>query len=382
MDPGFRRDDGCAVTSHQAAAIFTNMPAPRSSSAADSIRELNRAISSGNFEPVYLFDGEEEYLKETKARQLIDAALDPSSRDFNLDVRQGSELSAMQLDSLLSTPPMLAQRRVVLIKEISGLKKAARTVLEKYLEKPARDVLLVMTEPGTLAKGEASIAECSTTVRCEPLDRNALDKWIERYAANSFSAKITPDATALLVEAVGSNLGQLASELDKLGSYSSEGVIEVEAVEDLVGVRRGETLADLLDAIAMRETDRTLSLLRHTMAQPRTNGVQILLSLTTQMLGIAYARAMMDEGRAGSTLSKEMFGFLSAGKGFTARPWGDAVRVWTRAAEKWTMPELNLALRLMLETDMMLKESRASSDEHVLESLLLQMLAPRQAVAA
>ena len=49
--------------------------------------------------------------------ELVDAAVDPATRDFNLDVCAAGELDAETLGSLLGTPPMMAERRAVVVRE-------------------------------------------------------------------------------------------------------------------------------------------------------------------------------------------------------------------------------------------------------------------------
>jgi DNA polymerase III delta subunit len=150
----------------------------------------------------------------------------------------------------------------------------------------------------------------------------------------------------------------------------------VSAVEDLVGIRHGETLADLLDAMAVRDLDRALRLLPHVLSQPKITAVSLMLALTTQTLGIAYGRALLDEGEPASRLQSSLFGFLSAAKGaVTARPWGEAVRTWSRAVERWSSSDLEAACDALLRCDMRLKDTRASSDEQIITSLILELCA-------
>ena len=52
-------------------------------------------------EGAYYITGEDDYQKDDAVRQLVDAALDPASRDFNFDIRKSSDLDAETLGSLL-----------------------------------------------------------------------------------------------------------------------------------------------------------------------------------------------------------------------------------------------------------------------------------------
>ena len=131
-------------------------------------KALHSALKSGTFDRVYLFHGEDDFLKDARTRELVAAAVDPATRDFNLELRRGPELDAETLDSLLSTPPLLAERRVVVVRDTEKLKKDARAVLARYLEHPAADtVLILVMSAGT--KVDKALAARSLAVEFAPL---------------------------------------------------------------------------------------------------------------------------------------------------------------------------------------------------------------------
>jgi DNA polymerase-3 subunit delta len=351
---------------------------------ASSLKTLRDAIKRRLFDGAYYISGDDDYQKDDAVRQLIDAALDSSPRDFNLDVRRGADLDAETLAILLSTPPMMADRRVVVVRDIGGLKKDARKVLEGHLKRASPDVLLIVTCPSG-SKADSMIPTGVTVLEFDPLSGDRIPKWIAHHVTVEVGAQITPSAIELLHAAVGSDLHQLAAEIDKLASYV-EGTgqeITEEAVAAVVGVRRGETQADLLDAIADRNLSRALNVMPHVLSQPKTTGVSIVMALTTQMLAISWGRARLDEGLPRSRLSSEYFDLLKETGAYTGRPWGSATAIWSRAVEQWTPEALDRALDLLLEADVALKESRVSSDEQLLASLMLSLCAvsPRTAAA-
>ena len=55
-------------------------------------KAIHAALKTRVFDPVYYLFGEDDFLKEQKTRELVDAAVDPSTRDFNLEIRRASEL--------------------------------------------------------------------------------------------------------------------------------------------------------------------------------------------------------------------------------------------------------------------------------------------------
>jgi DNA polymerase-3 subunit delta len=333
------------------------------------MKALRPALQDKQFSPAYYLHGDDEFLKEDALHHLIAAAADPATRDFNLDQRRGGDVDAASLASLLGTPPMMAERRVIVIRDAPALKKDAAATLVKYLEGPAPDVLVILTA-GADDKPAKPLATLAISVDCKPLTGVQVPKWISARASK-LRAAVSEGAVALLQETVGSDLTELATALDKLASYCGERTIEEADVAALVGIRREETAGRLLDAIAMRDAALATSLIPGVLRQPKTNAVQLVMMLTTQMLAIAAVRA---RGIPGARASNEYWGLLKrGGSNFTGRSWGEAVAAWTRATDKWALADLDHALAVLLQTDRSLKDSRVSSDEQILSSAVLAM---------
>lgn len=334
-------------------------------------KALHAALKKREFDPVYYFHGDDDFLKDLRVREVVAAAVDPATRDFNLEVRRGGDVDAESLDSLLSTPPMLAERRVVVIREADKLKKAARTLLDGYLKRPSADtVLLLVTATGV--KPDKGLSERATAVDFAPLTGDRVPKWVVFQTETVLGRTITPGAVSLLVEAVGDDLSQLAVELEKLASFS-DATIDEAAVAAMVGVRRGESLGDLLDAIGARDATTALALLPAVLEQPKTSAVTIVMQLTTQTLALAYAQALRAKGTPIRNLYNEFVALLRETGAFPGRPWGDAFNAWTRNAERWTPAELDAALVALLAADEALKDTKVSSDEQLLTSLVLAL---------
>ena len=334
-------------------------------------RALHAALKSRVFDPVYFLYGEDEFRKDGAVRELVAAAVDPATRDFNLELCRGGELSAESLESLLGTPPMLAERRVVVIRDVDKLKKDARTLLGRYLARPAPDLLLVIVAPAG-AKADKELTQRGIAVEFEPLTGDRLPRWVTYHAEHALGRGISPEAVTLLIEAVGPDLTQLALELEKLASYASD-VIDERAVSEVVGVRRGESLGDLLDAVAAKDAATALALLPGVLQQPKTTAVSIVMNLTTQTLALAYGVAARDRGTPARALFNEYMTLLRDSGAFPGRPWGEAVAAWAKHTDRWNAAELDAALEALLQTDAALKETRLSSPEQLLTTLVLRL---------
>jgi DNA polymerase-3 subunit delta len=344
-------------------------------------KALRTAIQARTFDPVYYLYGAEDYLKDEVLRQLIEAAVEPATRDFNFESLRAGDVEAEAFGSVLATPPMMAERRLVVVRDVAALRKDARRALDQYLKRPANDTVLVLVAAAG-SKEDRTLLENATAVEFEPLSGARIPKWITYYATHDLACEITPEAVALLQDAVGTELTQLQIELDKLASFAMGGerrVIDEAAVAAIVGVQRGETLGDLLDAVADRDARRAVELLPHVLQQPKTSAVTMVMALTTQTLALAFGRAQRENGMPAARIDNELFGLLKeAGSAFTGRSWGDAVRAWSRAIDRWTAADLDDALTALLACDAALKETRISSDEQLLQSLMLTLCAHRR----
>lgn len=371
----------------------SSSPAREVATTASPLRVVQEAITTGRFAPAYYLYGDDDFLKDGAVRDLLDAAVDSATRDFNCEIRRAADVDAETLDSLLGTPPMLAERRAVVLRDVTGLRKAARQALDRYLQRPAADTLLLMTAPaGT--KVDAALERQALSLHFAPLTPERVRRWIAHHAATVLGAAVDEDAAQLLQQAIGNDLHLLASELDKCASYAlgepaSGGVsreagsaapacrIGAEVVAAIVGVRRGETVTDLLDAVAERDAARAIGLVGVVLGQPKVTAVQVVMMLSTQAFALAHGRARRDAGVPTNRLPQEFFAFLKDTGGYPGRPWGEAASAWTRVVDRWSASACEAALERLLETDVALKETTVSNAEQQLTSLVLALCGDR-----
>ena len=344
-------------------------------------RALRKSMRERVFERVYYFRGDDDFLKESTARELITAVLDPATRDFNFELIRGDETSAEAVDTVLATPPMFAERRMVVIRDVQELRKDARAALDRYLGKPASDLVLLLIEPAG-EKVDSALAGSTVVVDFAPLSDDRIAAWIAHHAGTSLGTSITEGAARLLHAAVGSDLSTLASELDKLASYAGGNAIDEDAVRSVVGVRNGETLADLLDAVADRDAARAVPLVPIVLSQPKANVVTVIMALATQMCAIAWGRAARDRNVPPAGIERGFYALLKEGRAFPGRSWKEAVSAWSRGTQRWTSAQLEHAMHELLAADIAAKEARVSSEEQLLTSLILALCAHNERRAA
>src|SRR5687768_13673717 len=105
---------------------------------AQSFDTVRRALKRGELAPAYYLHGREDLLKDEVARAVVERAIDPALRDFNFDQASAATLDPEAVYALCNTPPMMAERRVVLIRDVEAWKRKtrARSTLLACLDRP------------------------------------------------------------------------------------------------------------------------------------------------------------------------------------------------------------------------------------------------------
>ncbi|MES2124885.1 MAG: hypothetical protein V4503_09400 [Gemmatimonadota bacterium] len=199
--------------------------------------QLRRALAKGNPAPAYYLHGSEGILKDEALALLLGQLLDPGLRDFNLDYLSAQQTEPDQLAAACATLPMMADRRVVVLRDVEAWKRKskAKQPAVRYLERPAPETVLIIVQ-GNDDDPDADLAQHCTTVPCTALVGDALDAWLdERLTAAGIT--LQPDAREHLLRATGGDLGLLAAETAKLSGLEITGAIDRETVGGLVAMR-------------------------------------------------------------------------------------------------------------------------------------------------
>ena len=338
-----------------------------------------QAIQRSSLAPVYYLTGEEDILKDELVGAIIDAAVDPASRDFNLDIRGAGDLTGESLHALLETLPMLAERRVAVVRGIEQWRKSAKIwhVLYDYIARPSpTTILVVVSGPKHV---DQSIARHATHVAIGPPDPSTMRDWAIARAARQ-GITLESDAATHLIRAVGGSLSFTSSEIDKLaGAMEAGATIGIGDIERFVGVRHGETLVDWVDAVAQRNVLRAIQLLDVVLPQPGITPVKMLNALGSTLLGTRLTRAFSDQRKSAKQVKDSLWRFLKNAHPPGIGRYGDEIDRWVAAARHWQTGELDDALKLTHEADEQLKSTTLSDPRATLTTLLLRFWSPKEA---
>jgi DNA polymerase III subunit delta len=321
--------------------------------------KLARALDAGRRGGIFFLFGEEEYLKEEAAAAITAAHLDPATRDFNYDQLRASDLEPETLASMANTPPMMAEWRVVVVREAQALGTSvrSRSVVESLLDSkpPELALVLVATLPD---KSKAAFWERlrkdTVAVEFPQLAPSDMPGWLAERAAGLGLELETAAARALA--ATGSELGVLVQELDKLAGYVGDRkAITRDDVTALVGSVPKQNRWDWFDMVGdgrFREARAAIPVL----LEAAESGVGLVIGLGTHFLrlGVAAAGGERALGAALPPHQRWLAGRIA------------------KQARRWQAGAVEDAIDDLLRADRLLKS--ASLDERqVLEELLLRM---------
>ncbi|GAA2357894.1 DNA polymerase III subunit delta [Nonomuraea africana] len=180
---------------------------------------------------VTLVVGDEELLAERAVGEVVAAA---KARDSGAEVHDlvGSKVEPGELTRLAS-PSLFGDTSVVVIRSAQDLSKDVIAEVVGYAKNPADDTVLVLVHPGGV-KGKALIDGVKKT-RADVVTVSKLTKPAERLEfirgeIRRAGRTITGDAAQALLDAVGSDLRELAAACGQL-AFDTEGKsIDLDAV--------------------------------------------------------------------------------------------------------------------------------------------------------
>ena len=338
-----------------------------------SLDALLRSLKKGELAPVYYLYGPEEVLKDEAIRGIIDVATDPGMRELNLDQRSATQLDPEEIHGLCNTLPMMAERRVVLLRDIEAWKRKtkARNGFLRYLEHPSPETVVILVQAASEESEDKDLARGSFSVRCDPLPPERATKWV-LHQAGKLGLNILPDAAEHLVRSVGADLGPLTSELAKLASLPPEPVTAA-TVADLVGIRYGETLWDWRGAVLNDQSGRAVTLLPAILAQPGMSGVKMVTHLGAALIGLGVARCLYDKGSRGRTLEDLIFKALLRNRPGNLLSYKEEAAHWSGVVAQWPARRVCSALEAALAADQALKSTTISDERGVLTDLVMRI---------
>ena len=229
---------------------------PEKKNTGTSYETIMRDLKARHFSPIYILMGDESYYIDKISDYIAEHVLRPEERDFNQTVVFGSDISASQIVDSAKAFPMMAEKRVVIVKEAQNLKGTEPLV--KYFKQPVVSTVLVLCHKnGSINKRKKIIPAAqvggAVIFESKKLYERELPGFIISYFMQH-EITVEQKAAQMIADHVGADLHRLTSELDKiLISFSEvDRMVTPEIVEKEIGVSKDFNAFELRSAIIQR----------------------------------------------------------------------------------------------------------------------------------
>ncbi len=269
--------------------------------------EVINAIKANQIDSVYLLSGAEKYFQDevigTLASQLFP---DKGSRDLNEITLYGTENSQADILTQFSSYPMLAEKKLIVVRDFEKMKIEDPETFEKYLIKPPKfSVLILCVTEEPKNKFFNKIKSTATVVNCKPIYENQLPQWIKQYCqAAGFS--ITNEAAHFLVANIGTNILTIKNEIEKVISFKADQTaISVDDLQATSGLYREANVFALQKALMQRNLAKSLAI-AHQLLEAGIDSTMINAILFSFFRKALIVSALKRQGKAPKQIAQKM----------------------------------------------------------------------------
>ncbi len=308
------------------------------------LKTVKYNIKDNKIDPVYFFFGDEDYLIDNLIKLIKEKVVDPQTKDFNYDYLYGDEVNGNDIINLITSLPMMTDRRLVIIKSIQKLSVSDKKILAQYLDSPVDSTVLVLTANRVDRRNKfySKAVKKSIWVECKPVYEDTAVSWImKRFRQQEID--ISKSAASIIVQLVGTSLRSLNNEINKIMTYiEEEKSVDEKVVYQVVGFYKEFNIWNLTDAVGDKDYVSAYKILNYFLEEG-VSAAFLLIELTKRIILLMKIRIMLEKGMNKYSINKVMHL-----KNFF-------LNLYIQQAEKFSLSELRLCLQALQHADQSLK---------------------------
>ncbi|MCX7744061.1 MAG: DNA polymerase III subunit delta [Flavobacteriales bacterium] len=245
-------------------------------------KQLKADIESFKLKPVYVLMGAEGYFLDLISDMFERLIPDDGFKEFNFNVLYGKDATAEDVISIARSYPMMADRRVLILKEAQQFKDWEK--LATYIQKPVDTTVLVLVHRNGAIDGKKKWAkdilngprvEVFESVR---LNENRIVEWIITHFKRH-RIKVDSKAAYVLYELIGSDMSRLYNEIEKMViSLPPNSEVRVEEITGSVGMSKEYSPFDLQSALINRNKDRAYRIMHFFSKPPAVEQLPVIIA--------------------------------------------------------------------------------------------------------
>ena len=248
----------------------------------DEVKQLVAEIKKGNIKPIYFLMGEEPYYIDGISNFIEKNVLAEEEKGFNQMIMYGRDVTIEDIVSNAKRYPMMAERQVIIVKEAQDLSRTIENLADYVTNIQPTTVLVVNYKYKKIDKRKAlykAISKVGVVYESKKLYENQVADWIRRILSPK-GYNISPKASQMLVEFLGTDLSKINNELEKLQIVLPNGSeITPSIIEENIGISKDYNNFELQKAIGERNAPKAFKIVQYFADNPKDNPMVVTVSL-------------------------------------------------------------------------------------------------------
>jgi len=329
----------------------------------DKARHIITSIKNKDLKPIYFLTGEEAYYIDAISKYIEDTVLTEEEKGFNQTILYGRDVTIDEVISTAKRFPMMAEKQVLIVKEAQDLSRTIDKLIS-YVENPQPSTVLVICykykKLDKRKKIFKTIQKNGVLFESKKLYDNQVPDWIRKVlAAKGYS--ISPKASQMLVEFLGSDLGKVNNELEKLQLICKpEEEINAQIIEENIGISKDFNNFELQNAISTRNVKKAFGIIQYFTHNPKAHPLVLTVSLLFSFFSkVLKYHALTNKSQASKVLGVNPY----------------FIKDYEIAARNYPMKNVSAIIASIQEIDMKSKGVGASlSQGDLLKELLVKVM--------
>ena len=313
---------------------------------------------------VTLIEGSDPTLISEALAKVVDELVGSEDRSLAVEDYSGDEVDLAAVADACATPPFLAGRRVVVVRDVGGWNTDEVAPLLAYLDDPLESTALVLVAGGgQTAPKLAAAAKAKGRVVSTAVDSRKAGDWILARIHES-GLGLDNTAAAALRDHLGEDASRLVSILEVLeAAFGKGGRLTVEDIEPYMGQAGSVTPWAFTDSIDAGNVEQALTLLHRLLEGGDRHPLVVLAILHRHVTSLMRvdSPSIRTEGQAAEA--------MGIAKGRSTFPAKKALR----SAQQWGSANIAEAVGLLADAEVDLKGDSAWPPEAVLEVLVARL---------
>lgn len=333
--------------------------------------QIRQQITAGKLAPIYYLHGQEGYFidKLVKLLETDGVVLQAGEAAFNRAILYGPETNARAIVNECRSFPVMANHRLVVVKEAHRLAKAEVDKLGGYLQQPVPSTVLVLAfkdrKGGFPKKAVDAMDKRAVNFHAKKLYDRDVQQFVESLLQES-GMEVEPGIAQILVANLGLNLGLIENELEKMLIYlkaTQQTKLTKAFVYEMINVDKEFNVFELIGALSEKQAFKAHMIIDRLTQNTKINPPTVVVSNLFRFyhyVALVHRHKLRDPNSV-----KHQFGVNY----FQAKD-------YIAAASRYPLKQVYANLGYIEHTDRQLKGLVTSymDDRHLLKTLVWRLL--------